>query len=190
MAIQALVHFSESRSPCALVSFNGSCDDDILQSVFLLHISLKGAVVGIDIYDGGFTKKIFCFTIYIYWLCLAKKTGNDLKADRQGLKTSQGQNLSEEDSPINHHQCADHRYARISENMVEVDEAYTSFWAITNNLTGFYHGVRQFFFLEGYAIFSIQILCIFQRPQALGHRNWKKRKWPEACHDSQLEQFS
>ena len=38
MAIQALVHLSESRSPCPLVSFNGGCDDDILQSVFLLHI--------------------------------------------------------------------------------------------------------------------------------------------------------
>ena len=56
MAIQALVHLSRSRSPCALVSFNGGCDDDILQSVFLLHISLKAAVVGIDIYDGGLTK--------------------------------------------------------------------------------------------------------------------------------------
>ena len=38
MAIQALVHLSESRSPCPLVSFNGGCGDDILQSVFLLHI--------------------------------------------------------------------------------------------------------------------------------------------------------
>ena len=132
----------------------------IFFKVFSCCISLKGAVVGIDIYDGGFTKKIFCFTIYMYWLCLAKKIGNDLKADRQGLKTSQGQNLSEEDSPINHHQCADHRYARISENMVEVDEAYTSFWAITNNLTGIYHGVKQICFL----FFINRRICYFFNP--------------------------
>ena len=170
--------------------------------VFSCCISLKGAVVGIDIYDGGFTKKIFCFTIYMYWLCLAKKIGNDLKADRQGLKTSQGQNLSEEDSPINHHQCADHRYGRISENMVEVDEAYTSFWAITNNLTGCYRGVKEilFFILYKKDMLSFQSgFCAHSKDHKHSdieierkrkEKKRKKRKWLEACHDSQLEQFS